>query len=206
MPVGCYSGCENITSTCGLCSDTVFKGEKDVTLPFFHPDRFPAQRICSLGFGVSFSFAFMKISSQMAGDFFETCSEAPMYRTPWEVVILMSFVNGKELGIFESPCDCGVSAGAGLPSWISVPVNQYVFLKKWRGMIRDVSGWYQNYEITIIDINFSDLPYISVKSESQKRMRPCGGINIFERNTEIIPALSAEGGYQLEIVNPRVEN
>ena len=103
MPVGCYSDAQNITSTCGLCSEYSIIGEKDVTLSFFHPDRFSAQRIWfHSGFvEYRFSFAFMNnIEFKWLEISFETCSEAPMYRDPWKSDIDV-FVNGKELGIFE---------------------------------------------------------------------------------------------------------
>lgn len=201
MPVGCYSDAQNITPTCGLCSEYSIIGEKDVPLSFFHPDRFSAQRIWfHSGFvEYRFSFAFMNnIEFRWLEISFETCSEAPMYRDPWKSDIDV-FVNGKELGIFESPCDCGGVRGALTPSWNSILTTQYGFLKTWR---LDERGTYLDgiriNEITISDINFSDLPYISVKIGVAEKAAHVGGINIFGDKYGNYPQpLVLKVGYQI---------
>ena len=202
MPVGCYSDAQNITPTCGLCNEYSIIGEKDVALSFFHPERFSAQRIWfHSGFvEYRFSFAFMNnIEFKWLEISFETCSEAPMYRDPWKSDIDV-FVNGKELGIFESPCDCGGVRGALTPSWISVLSTQYGFLKTWR---LDERGTYLDgiriNEITISDIIFSDLPYISVKIGVAENATHVGGINIFgDKYGNYSQPLVLKVGYQID--------
>ena len=202
MPVGCYSDAQNITPTCGLCNEYSIIGEKDVALSFFHPERFSAQRIWfHSGFvEYRFSFAFMNnIEFKWLEISFETCSEAPMYRDPWKSDIDV-FVNGKELGIFESPCDCGGVRGALTPSWNSVLTTQYGFLKTWR---LDERGTYLDgiriNEITISDINFSDLPYISVKIGVAENATHVGGINIFgDKYGNYSQPLVLKVGYQID--------
>lgn len=88
--------------------------------------------------------------------------------------------NGRELGIFESPCDCGGVRGALTLSWFSVLSTQYGFLKTWRV---DECGTYIDgvriNELTISDISFSDFSYISVKIGVARDANHVGGINLF---------------------------
>lgn len=130
---------------------------------------------------------------------FETCSEAPMYRDPWKSDISV-FVNGKELGIFESPCDCGGVRGALTPSWNSILSTQYGFLKTWR---LDESGTYLDgiriNDLSISDITFSDLPYISIKIGVSENAVHVGGINLFgDKFGNYEQPLVLKLGYQLD--------
>lgn len=202
MPVGCFCDAQSITPTCGLCNEHSIIGEKDVPLAFFHPDRFSAQRIWfHSGFlEYRFSFVFMNnIQFKWLELSFETCSEAPMYRDPWKSDITV-FVNGRELGIFESPCDCGGVRGALTPSWTSVLSTQYGFLKTWRV---DERGTYLDgvriNGLTISDIGFQDLPYISVRIGVCEDAAHVGGINLFGDKYGNYPQpLVLKVGYQLD--------
>lgn len=202
MPVGCYSDAQDITSTCGLCSEYSIIGEQDVPLSFFHPDRFLAQRVWfhSGYLEYRFSFAFMNnIIFKWLEISIETCSEAPMYRDPWKSDISV-LVNGEELGIFESPCDCGGVRGALTPSWTSVLSTQYGFLKTWR---LDEKGTYLDgiriNELTIADIPFGNFPYISVKIGVAENAAHVGGINLFgDRFGNYPQPLVLRVGYQMK--------
>lgn len=202
MPIGCYSDAQSITSTCGICSEYGMIGEKDVPLSFFHPDRFGAQRIWfHSGFlEYRFSFAFMNnITFKWLEISFESCSEAPMYRDPWESDISV-YLNSKKLGIFESPCDCGGVRGALTPSWNSILSTQYGFLKTWR---LDERGTYLDgvkiNNLCISDISFSDLPYISVRIGVEADAVHVGGMNLFgDKYGNYAQPLVLRLGYQLE--------
>ena len=202
MPVGCYTDAQSITPTCGLSSQYSIIGEKDAPLSFYHPDRFSAQRVWfHSGFlEYRFSFVYMNnITFKWLEISFETCSEAPMYRDPWKSDISV-FVNGKELGIFESPCDCGGVRGALTPSWNSILSTQYGFLKTWR---LDESGTYLDgiriNDLSISDITFSDLPYISIKIGVSENAVHVGGINLFgDKFGNYEQPLVLKLGYQLD--------
>lgn len=202
MPIGCFTDAQLITPTCGLCSEYSIIGEKDSPLSFFHPDRFSAQRIWfHSGFlEYRFSFVFMNnISFKWLEFCFETCSEAPMYRNPWKSDINV-LINGQELGIFESPCDCGGVRGALTPSWNSILSTQYGFLKTWR---LDESGTYLDgvkiNDLSISDIHFSDQPYISVKIGVSEDAVHVGGINIFgDKFGNYAQPLLLKIGYRLD--------
>ena len=202
MPVGCYTDALSITPTCGLFSEYSVIGEKDTPLCFFHPDRFSAQRVWfHSGFlEYRFSFAYMNnITFKWLELSFETCSEAPMYRDPWKSDISV-FINGNELGIFESPCDCGGVRGALTPEWISVLSTQYGFLKTWR---LDETGTYLDgvriNSLSISSIDFSILPYISVKIGVSEDAAHVGGINLFgDKFGNYAQPLVLKLGYQLE--------
>ena len=202
MPVGCYTDAQNITPTCGMCNEYSIIGEKDNPLCFFHPDRFQAQRVWfHSGFlEYRFSFAFMyDITLKWLEISFETCSEAPMYRDPWKSDISV-FVNDKKLGIFESPCDCGGARGVLTPSWNSILSTQYGFLITWR---LDESGTYldgiRTSRLTISDIRFSDLPYISVKIGVAEDAVHLGGVNLLgDKFGNYAQPLVLKLGYQLD--------
>nr|WP_308629088.1 ArsR family transcriptional regulator [uncultured Eisenbergiella sp.] len=202
MPIGCYTDAQRITPTCGMCNEYSIIGEKDNPLCFFHPDRFQAQRVWfHSGFlEYRFSFAFMyDITLKWLEISFETCSEAPMYRDPWKSDISV-LVNGEKLGIFESPCDCGGVRGVLTPSWNSVLSTQYGFLITWR---LDESGTYldgiRTSRLTISDIHFSDLPYISVKIGVAEDAVHMGGVNLFgDKFGNYAQPLVLKLGYQLD--------
>ncbi|HIV92388.1 MAG TPA: ArsR family transcriptional regulator [Candidatus Eisenbergiella stercoravium] len=202
MPVGCYTDAESITPTCGLCSEYSVIGEKDAPLSFFHPDRFSAQRVWFHSGFLEYRFSFVYMNNiifKWMEISFETCSEAPMYRDPWKSDISV-YVNGKELGVFESPCDCGGVRGALTPAWNSILSTQYGFLKTWR---LDESGTYLDgiriNDLCISDISFSDLPYISVKIGVSENAVHVGGINLFgDKFGNYAQPLVLKLGYQLD--------
>lgn len=202
MPVGCYTDAQSITPTCGLCSEYSIIGEKDAPLSFFHPDRFSAQRVWFHSGFLEYRFSFVYMNSitfKWLELSFETCSEAPMYRDPWKSDISV-LVNGHELGIFESPCDCGGVRGALTPSWNSVLSTQYGFLKTWR---LDESGTYLDgiriNDLSISDISFSALPYISIQIGVSEDAVHVGGINLFgDKFGNYAQPLVLKLGYQLD--------
>lgn len=202
MPVGCYTDAQAITPTCGLCSEYSIIGEKDSPLSFFHPDRFSAQRVWFHSGFLEYRFSFVYMNSitfKWLELSFETCSEAPMYRDPWKSDISV-FVNGKQLGTFESPCDCGGVRGALTPSWNSVLSTQYGFLKTWRV---DESGAYLDgvrmNGLSISQIDFSARPYISIKIGVSEDAVHVGGINLFgDKFGNYAQPLVLRLGYQLD--------
>ena len=109
-------------------------------------------------------------------------------------------MNDKKLGIFESPCDCGGARGVLTPSWNSILSTQYGFLITWR---LDESGTYldgiRTSRLTISDIRFSDLPYISVKIGVAEDAVHLGGVNLFgDKFGNYAQPLVLKLGYQLD--------
>ena len=102
-----------------------------------------------------------------------------MYRDPWKSDIAVS-VNGKRLGVWTSPCDCGGRRGRLTPAWWSELSTQYGFLKTWRV---DRTGSYLE-NIHISDVNLDDLglyeqDHISVRIGVPADAQNVGGINLF---------------------------
>ena len=110
---------------------------------------------------------------------FEACSEAPMYRDPWESDIAVS-INGKRLGIWTCPCDCGGRQGKLTPSWWPALSTQFGFLKTWR--VTDQGSYLDGVhigDVTIADLNIEGKPYISATIEVPEDAQHVGGINLF---------------------------
>ena len=119
VPIGGYSSAEGIRPTCGLAGLSGFIGEMDVPGSFYLPERFGAQllwlRAGFLEYRVS-ALDFERLEIEWLEISFEACSEAPMYRDPWKSDISLA-VNGRELGVWTSPCDCGGRRGRLNPAW-----------------------------------------------------------------------------------------
>lgn len=182
MPIGGYSIADGITATCGLANENTYIGDMDNPTSFYVPDRFGAQLIWFRHGALEYRFAFPKIDA-MEIDWleisFEACSEAPMYRDPWKSDIAVS-VNGKRIGVWTSPCDCGGRRGKLTPAWWSDLSTQYGFFKTWRV---DADGS-RLENVRISDVCLDDLclhgqNYISVRIEVPEDAENVGGINLF---------------------------
>ena len=182
MPIGGYSVAEGIKPTCGLAGEHSYIGAMDRPSAFYRTDRFDAQLIWFREGALEYRLAF----SQMDGveiDWlelsFEACSEAPMYRDPWKSDITVS-INGKRLGVWTCPCDCGGRTGRLTPEWWSKLSTQFGFLKTWRV---DAEGCYLENarigDVTLKDLHFEERDYISVRIEVPADAENVGGINLF---------------------------
>lgn len=182
MPIGGYSVAEGIKPTCGLADQTACIGQMDDPATFYVTDRFAAQLLWFRQGALEYRFSF-PAREAMIYDWlevsFEACSEAPMYRNPWKSDIRVS-VNGKTLGVWTCPCDCGGRHGKLTPAWWSELSTQFGFLKTWRV---DNDGSYLDGApiggTTLRDLGIERQSYIAVRIEVAADAENVGGINLF---------------------------
>lgn len=182
MPIGGFSMAEGIHPTCGLASANSLIGMMDVPGCFYLPDRFSAQLIWLQQGFLEYRFSVVELGSAVVDWLeisFEACSEAPMYRNPWKSDIAVE-VNGRRLGIWTSPCDCGGRRGRLTPSWWSDTSTQFGFLKTWRV---DAEGSYLDSQ-KISDVHIGDLGLVSehpicVRIGVPATAENVGGMNLF---------------------------
>ena len=182
MPLGGYSSADGIRKTCGLAGVNTIIGEMDNPALFYSPDRFDAQLIWFRQGSLEYRFSCEQLD-QMEIEWlelsFEACSEAPMYRDPWESDISVS-INGKRLGVWTCPCDCGGRQGKLTPAWWPALSTQFGFLKTWRvtGKGSYLDGAYLS-DVTIDDLKIPGGNYISATIEVPEGAEHAGGINLF---------------------------
>lgn len=182
MPVGCFSRAGHIKPTCGLAGANNIIGEDDNPRAFYHPDRFHAQLLWFRQGFVEYMFSILNINEidiEWLELSFEACSEAPMYRDPWKSDICVS-INGRVLGTWTSPCDCGEHRGMLNPTWWSDLSTQHGFLKTWRV---DANGSYLD-NLSISGITLADLALgvddaVTIHIEVPADAENVGGINLF---------------------------
>ena len=182
MQLGGYSSADGIKKTCGLAGEKTIIGEMDNPALFYSPDRFDAQLIWFRQGSLEYRFSCEQLENmeiEWLEFSFEACSEAPMYRDPWESDIAVS-INGKRLGIWTCPCDCGGRQGKLTPGWWPALSTQFGFLKTWRVTGK---GTYLDGarigDMTIGDLKIADQSYISAKIEVPADAQHVGGINLF---------------------------
>ncbi len=182
MPVGGYSRVGNIKPTCGLADENNTIGMDDNPRTFFLHDRFSAQMLWFREGFVEYLFSVLTIED-IEIDWlelsFEACSEAPMYRDPWKSDIQVS-INGKALGIWTSPCDCGEHRGRLNPAWWSDLNTQHGFLKTWR--VDGKGSYLDNLFIshtTLSDLALETQEAICVRIEVPPDVENVGGLNLF---------------------------
>jgi predicted transcriptional regulator len=110
---------------------------------------------------------------------FEACSEAPMHRDPWKSDIEVS-INGKRLGIWTSPCDCGGRHGRLTPAWWPELSTQFGFLKAWR--VTHDGSFVEDERVgdaAIDELGLKEQNYISVRIGVPADAQNVGGINLF---------------------------
>lgn len=182
IPIGGYSSAHGIKATCGLAGESALIGEMDNPSAFYMPDRFGAQLIWFRQGALEYRFAHVQmhaIDVDWLEVSFEACSEAPMYRDPWKSDITVS-INGKRLGTWTCPCDCGGRSGRLTPEWWPALSTQFGFLKTWR--VTHEGSYLENQRIgdtTIEDLAIHGQKYISVTIEVAPDAKNAGGINLF---------------------------
>lgn len=201
MPLGGYSIAEGIKKTCGLASAETIHGEMDNPSVFYAPNRFDAQLLWFRQGSLEYRFSYQQIDRmeiEWLEFSFEACSEAPMYRNPWESDIAVS-INETRIGIWTCPCDCGGRQGKLTPSWWPSLSTQFGFLKTWRVT---AEGSYLD-GVRISDVKIKDLGidrqgYIAAKIEVPQDAQNVGGINLFgERFGDYPQALTLRVGYHM---------
>ena len=185
MPIGGYSLAEGIQPTCGIVGDSAYICAMDDPIGFYVTGRFGVQLIWFRQGALEYRFAYPQME-RMEIEWmelsFELCSEAPMHRDPWKSDIAVS-INGKRLGIWTSPCDCGGRRGRLTPAWWPELSTQYGFLKTWR--VTPEGSFVDSERIGDTDINALQLEensYIAVCIEVPKDAQNVGGINLFGEN------------------------
>ena len=182
MQLGGYSSADGIKATCGLAGAETIMGEMDNPTVFYAPNRFDAQLIWFRQGSLEYRFACQNLD-QMEIEWlelsFEACSEAPMYRDPWESDIAVA-INGKRLGIWTCPCDCGGRQGKLTPGWWPALSTQFGFLKTWR--VTEKGTYLDGVRIgnvTVEDLRIAGRSYISAVIEVPEDAGHVGGINLF---------------------------
>lgn len=185
IPLGGYSAAEGIRKTCGLAGAHMVVGEMDNPGVFYSTERFGAQLIWFREGYLEYRFSFAQMSANTDIEIewlelsFEACSEAPMYRDPWESDIVVS-INGKKLGVWTCPCDCGGRQGKLTPSWWPALSTQFGFLKTWRVT---EEGTYLDGErlsdVVIGDLGLNRQDYICARVGVPGDAEHVGGINLF---------------------------
>ena len=182
MPIGGYSLAEGIQPTCGIVGDSTYICDMDDPSGFYVTGRFGAQLIWFRQGMLEYRFSYQqmdKMEIEWLELSFEACSEAPMHRDPWKSDIEVA-INGKRLGIWTSPCDCGGRHGRVTPAWWSELSTQYGFLKAWR--VTTEGSFVENERIGDVDIDALNLQgqrYISVRIGVPEDAQNVGGINLF---------------------------
>lgn len=182
MQLGGYSSADGIKKTCGLAGAQTVKGEMDNPAVFYAPNRFDAQLLWFRQGSLEYRFSCQQLD-RMEIEWlelsFEACSEAPMYRDPWESDITVS-INGKRLGVWTCPCDCGGRQGKLTPNWWPALSTQFGFLKTWR--VTDKGSYLDGArisDVTIADLKIEGRNYISTTIGVLEDAEHVGGINLF---------------------------
>lgn len=205
MPVGGYSRVGRIKPTCGLAGANNVIGEDDNPRTFYLHDRFSAQLLWFRQGFVEYLYGVLNINEidiEWLELSFEACSEAPMYRDPWKSDIRVS-INGKILGSWTSPCDCGEHRGRLNPTWWSDLSTQHGFLKTWRV---DAKGSYlDNLYIsgtTLQDLQLGSSDAVTVRIEVPEDAENVGGINLFgEQFGDFSQDIVLQVGYRMKEVS-----
>ena len=202
MPIGGYSSADGIVPTCGLASVNNLIGIMDSPASFYLPGRFSAQLIWLQQGFLEYRFSTESVdygAIEWLEISFEACSEAPMYRDPWKSDVAVE-INGKRLGIWTSPCDCGGRRGILTPEWWSETSTQFGFLKTWR--VDDTGAYLDNQRIsgtTLTDLALAESNYISVRIGVPSDAEYVGGLNLFGESFGDYPqSLILRVGYHLD--------
>ena len=183
IPIGGYSVADGIEPTCGMLSETHSLGPMDVPSVFYSLLRFEAQLLWFKQGFLEYRVNAIDDLSADNVDFlelrFEACSEAPLYRSPWPSDISVE-VNGRRLGTWTCPCDCGGRAGHLTPGWWDLTNTQFGFLTNWRV---DHCGSYLDgmrlSDVSIVDLCLDSAPYISIRIGVDPEAEHPNGINLF---------------------------
>ena len=206
LPVGGYSRVGRIKPTCGLAGVNSIIGEDDNPRAFYLQDRFSAQLLWFRQGFVEYMFSILRMD-EIEVDWlelsFEACSEAPMYRDPWKSDIRVS-INGKALGIWTSPCDCGEHRGRLNPAWWSDLSTQHGFLKTWRVDARGSCLDNMYISGTVLgDLQLSAGDAVTVRIEVPEDAENVGGINLFGEQFGDFPQdIVLQVGYHMKELAP----
>lgn len=179
--VGNYSNFY-VEPTCGMCSSKKKIGSFDDPTAFVSPDRIYASLLW-----FSSGFVEYKIPSNLSPKevpkmleiSMELGSEFPFSNNVWSSDIDF-FVNGVALGSWLCPGDYSDTRGFYTPSWWDDDCSQYGILKHIRVGEDQTSadGQYMS-NVTINQLHLTDSPFTTLRIESNKEKKNCGGVTIF---------------------------
>ena len=181
MPIGAYVNA-NITSTCGLASETAIIGHLDDPSAFYEPDRIYAHLLWFRRGFVEYQFPNRLPPGVSLDDIeisFEVCSEAPLHHDNWPSDITV-WIGSTEIGTWISPADFGGERGALTPSWWDSQNTQYGLLKIWKVT---QSGSFVD-GVLVSNVTLKDLPLkpskpIAVRIGIKEDAVHVGGMNLF---------------------------
>jgi predicted transcriptional regulator len=181
MPVGAYTVAQ-VTTTCGLLSESGFIGELDDPASFYEAEHFRAQLIWFRTGFVEYRFPHrppaggslksIEISA-------EVCSEAPLHHDHWPSDITL-WINGVEIATWTSPSDYGGEPGLLTPTWWDVNNTQYGQLKTWR--VTEQGSFIDTEKVSPValpQLNIGHGGTIAVRIGVKEGAQHVGGINIF---------------------------
>ena len=201
MPIGGYSLAEGICTTCGLAGEAAYIGEWDMPAAFYLPERTQAQMLWFRQGMLEYRFTAVdlcKVTPDWLELSFEACSEAPMFRDPWKSDISVE-INGRRIGVWTCPKDCGGRHGALTPAWWSEVATQFGFLKTWRV---DHTGSNLDGErisdVTLDELRIEKGDYIAVRIGVAEDAQNVGGLNLFgEKFGDYSQPIVARIGYHI---------
>ncbi|OLV18994.1 ArsR/SmtB family transcription factor [Deinococcus marmoris] len=181
MPIGNYRR-SDVTSTCGLATESKLIGMVDDPRSFFEPEHVFAQIIWfrhgTLGYDFPNNLPHGAEASELELSV-ELCSEAPEHDLDWPSDITV-WVNDTEIGTWTSPADYGGVRGRHTPLWWPINHTQHGLLKRFKisreGTFIDGK---QVGDTSIEQLKLGDQPQIQVRVGVKDDARYKGGVNLF---------------------------
>ncbi len=185
MPVGHFVDYA-VEPTCGMNSASGILVKCDVPAEFNNPARADAQNVWTGGNGY-FEYRFqvlpvaenargLEISAEVCSEFFESKNDCPSDISLW--------IDGKLIGVFNSPGDMGGRRGRFTPTWVPVHWTQYGFLVKWR--VDDKGCWVNDKKVADLPV-YEDFDLVN-KSDIRVRFgiapdaENSDGLNLFGKH------------------------
>lgn len=183
MPVGHYTQA-NITAPCGICTSEKLLGKVNDIRTFFMPQRIEGQLIWfSTGY-LEYNFPNREDKSAPVSSIeitAELCSEVPYFNNKAESDITL-WVNGSEVGLWQSPGDFGGKKGKLTPKWWGKHKTQFGMLVSWK--ISDEGSFCNGKKIsdlTLDKLGITESPYVSIRLGVKADAEHARGMNIFGR-------------------------
>jgi predicted transcriptional regulator len=181
LPIGHFIDFQ-AEAPCGLLTEHGEIGKKDSLPSFYLNERINAQLIWMGNGFLEYKFPneVPPNASICSIEFSaEICSEAMGYNNEWSSEITL-WVNGLEVGTWESPGDFGGKRGKNTPKWWALNSTQYGLLTRWK---IDMFGCYVN-GIKVSDVNchafkIREAPYVRIKIGNKPDAEKIGGFNLF---------------------------
>lgn len=183
MPIGSFSDIE-AHPTCGILGEIGIIGQLDDPASFFEPERIYAQLIWFHQGSVTYNFPNRlpaNINLNTLEVSFEACSAAPLHNLEWPSDVTV-WINGIEIGTWNSPADYGAERGLLTPEWWGTQNSQYGQHKVWK-VTRDGSyiDGMRCSGVTVNELKLAQGDAIQVKIGVKKDAHNVGGVTLFGR-------------------------